>query len=137
MILDSVLFSTGEENRVKKTDKRHRLNLSYIGMKTIVQSLIQFIRYIIVHAIKAHFQRYICTMGLLMRINYDDKDYNYTIITKGITKETKSIQINLNDMEYELVCNSKGDWDAVDATVSDHPGLLKAIGRNIKLRYRL
>lgn len=76
-------------------------------------------------------------MGLLMRINYDDKDYNYTILTKGITKETKSIQINLNDMEYELVCNSKGDWDAVDATVSDHPGLLKAIGRNIKLRYRL
>ncbi|MEJ2884173.1 hypothetical protein [Pedobacter sp. GR22-6] len=76
-------------------------------------------------------------MGLLMRINYDDKDYNYTIITKGITKETKSIQINLNDMEYELVCNSKGDWDAVDATVSDQPDLLKAIGRNIKLRYRL
>lgn len=76
-------------------------------------------------------------MGLLMRINYDDKDYNYTIITKGIAKETKSIQINLNDTEYELVCNSKGDWDAVDATVSDHPGLLKAIGRNIKLRYRL
>ena len=76
-------------------------------------------------------------MGLLMRINYDDKDYNYTIITKGITKETKAIQINLKGIEYQLVCNSKGDWDAVDATVSDHPGLLKAIGRNIKLRYRL
>jgi len=97
----------------------------------------KIIRYAIVDAIKAHFQRYTCTMGLLMRINYDDKDYNYTIITKGITKETKSIQINLNDMEYELVCNSKGDWDAVDATVSDQPDLLKAIGRNIKLRYRL
>jgi len=76
-------------------------------------------------------------MSLPLRINFDDKDYTYIIITKGITKETDTIQINLNGMEYQLVCNSKGDWDAVDATVSDHPGLLKAIGRNIKLRYRL
>lgn len=72
-----------------------------------------------------------------MRINFDEKDYAYMIITKGITKETTAIHINLNGMEYQLVCNVKGDWDAVDATVSDHLGLLRAIGRNIKLRYRL
>lgn len=76
-------------------------------------------------------------MNLPLRINFDEKDYTYMIITKGITKETSSIQIKLNDMEYQLVCNVKGDWDAVDATVSDNAGLLKAIGRNIKLRYRL
>ena len=76
-------------------------------------------------------------MNLPMRINFDEKDHTYLIITKGITKLTTEIQINLNDKEYQLVCNSKGDWDAVDATVKDHPGLLKAIGRNIKLRYRL
>lgn len=87
--------------------------------------------------IKAHFQRYTCTMNLPMRINFDEKDYTYTILTKGITKDTSTIQINLNDKDYQLVCNTKGDWDAIDETVSDHPGLLKAIGRNIKLRYRL
>jgi len=76
-------------------------------------------------------------MNLPLRINFDEKDYTYMIITKGITKETNAIHINLNGMDYQLVCNEKGEWDAVDATVSDHPGLLKAIGRNIKLRYRL
>lgn len=76
-------------------------------------------------------------MSLPLRINFDEKDYTYTIITKGITKETTVIQISLDGIEYQLACNSKGEWDAVDATVSDHPGLLKAIGRNIKLRYRL
>jgi hypothetical protein len=76
-------------------------------------------------------------MNLPMRITFDEKDYTYIVLTKGITKETSAIQIKLNDMEYQLVCNLKGDWDAEDATVSDHSGLLKAIGRNIKLRYRL
>jgi len=76
-------------------------------------------------------------MSLPMRINFEEKDYTYTILTKGITKHTSIIQVNLNGMDYELVCNAKGDWDALDATVSDLPGLLKAIGRNIKLRYRL
>lgn len=76
-------------------------------------------------------------MNLPMRINFDERDYTYMIITKGITKETSSILINLNGMEYELVRNEKGDWEAVDVTVSDNSGLLKAIGRNIKLRYRL
>lgn len=76
-------------------------------------------------------------MSLPMRINFDEKDYTYMIITKGITKETSVIQINLDGMEYQLACNAKGDWDVVDATIKDHPELLKAIGRNIKLRYRL
>ncbi|WGQ09697.1 hypothetical protein QG516_24595 [Pedobacter gandavensis] len=76
-------------------------------------------------------------MSLPMRINFDEKDYTYIIITKGITKETSAIQINLDGMEYQLVCNAKGDWDVVDTSIKDHPGLLKAIGRNIKLRYRL
>ncbi|MCX2452241.1 hypothetical protein OQX61_13285 [Pedobacter sp. PLR] len=75
-------------------------------------------------------------MNLPMRINFKEKDYTYLIITKGITKLTTEIQINLNNREYQLVCNSNGDWDAVDVTVSDHTELLKAIGRNIKLRYR-
>jgi len=76
-------------------------------------------------------------MNLQMRITFEEKDYTYVVLTKGITKETTAIRINLNDIEYQLNCNTKGDWDVVDATVNDHLGLLKAIGRNIKLRYRL
>lgn len=76
-------------------------------------------------------------MNLPMRINFDEKDYTYLILTKGITKLTTEIQINLNGKEYQLVCNAKGDWDALDETVNDYPGLLRAIGRNIKLRFRL
>ncbi|MBB2147494.1 hypothetical protein [Pedobacter gandavensis] len=76
-------------------------------------------------------------MNLRMRITFDEKDYTYIVLTKGITKETTAIQINLNDQEYQLACNLKGDWDVVDAPENDHSGLLKAIGRNIKLRYRL
>lgn len=76
-------------------------------------------------------------MSLPMRINFDEKDYTYHIMTKGITKLTTEIQINLNGLEYQLVCSSKGEWYAIDATVNDHPELLKAIGRNIKLRYQL
>ena len=76
-------------------------------------------------------------MGLPIRINFEEKDYTYKIITKAITKETSAIQISLNGMEYQFGRNLKGDWDVVDATINDHTKLLKAIGRNIKLRYRL
>ncbi|SMD06190.1 hypothetical protein [Pedobacter africanus] len=76
-------------------------------------------------------------MSLPLRITFEEKDYTYIVLTKGITKETTSVQVNLNGEQYELARNLKGEWEAADATVSDHPGLLKAIGRNIKLRYRL
>ncbi|WP_432712663.1 hypothetical protein [Pedobacter sp.] len=72
-----------------------------------------------------------------MRVTFDERDYTYIVLTKGITKETSAILISLNEKEYKLACNAKGDWDVVDATVNEYPGLLKAIGRNIKLRYRL
>ncbi|WP_316812499.1 hypothetical protein [Pedobacter heparinus] len=76
-------------------------------------------------------------MSLPLRITFEEKDYTYIVLTKSITKETDSIRISLNGEEYELCRNLKGDWDDADATVSDHPGLLKVIARNIKLRYRL
>lgn len=76
-------------------------------------------------------------MSLPLRITFEDKDYTYVVLTKSITRETQSIRIHLNGEEYELARNEKGDWDAADATISDHQGLLSAIARNIKLRYRL
>lgn len=76
-------------------------------------------------------------MSLPLRITFEEKDYTYIVLTKSISKDTNLIQIGLNEEQYSLSRNLKGDWDAADATVGDHPGLLKAIGRNIKLRYRL
>lgn len=64
-------------------------------------------------------------MNLPMRINFDNKDYSYLIITNGINKLTTKIQINLNDKEYLLVCNSTRHWDFVDATVNDLPRLFQ------------
>lgn len=76
-------------------------------------------------------------MSLPLRITFEEKDYTYAVLTKSITKETDLIQIRLNGEEYYLARDLKGEWDAVDASVNDHTGLLKAIARNIKLRYRL
>jgi hypothetical protein len=76
-------------------------------------------------------------MNLQMRITFDEKDYTYVVLTKGITRETNAIQNSLNNTEYQLICNSKGGWDVDEATVTDQNGLLKTIGRNIKLKYRL
>jgi hypothetical protein len=76
-------------------------------------------------------------MSLPMRITFEEKDYTYTVLTKSVTKDTSSIRISLNGEEYELAGNLKSEWDAADATVSDQLGLLKAIARNIKLRYQL
>ncbi|WP_316814726.1 hypothetical protein [Pedobacter nyackensis] len=76
-------------------------------------------------------------MSLPLRITFEEKDYTYIVLTKSITKETSSIQISLSGVEYSLSRNLKGDWDAADTTVGDQPDLLKAIARNIKLRYRL
>lgn len=75
-------------------------------------------------------------MSLPLRITFEEKDYTYIVLTKSITRETNSIQISLNNEEFSFVRNLKGDWDADDSTVGDHLGLLKAIARNIKLRYR-
>lgn len=76
-------------------------------------------------------------MSLPLRITFEEKDYTYIVLTKSISKDTNSILIGLNEEQYGLSRNLKGDWDVTDATVGDHLGLLKAIGRNIKLRYRL
>lgn len=114
--------------------KRFKLDLSVGGTQV---SFMIFLWYISLNTIKAHFRRYSCNMNLPMRIHFDEKDYTYLILTKGIAKETVEIQVSLDGKEYQLVRGSKGDWDVVDATVGDNSGLLKAIGRNIKLRYRL
>ncbi|WP_307530580.1 hypothetical protein [Pedobacter sp. W3I1] len=54
-----------------------------------------------------------------------------------INKETAEIKISLNGEELTLSRNIRGEWDAAERTVSDEQGLIKAIARNVALRYRL
>jgi len=76
-------------------------------------------------------------MSLPLRITVDDRDYTYTVLTRGINKQTESIKISLNEEEFTLVRNQNNAWLALEETIGDHPGLLQAIARNIALRYRL
>lgn len=76
-------------------------------------------------------------MSLPLRITFEGMDYIYTILTKLISKETNEIKISLKEEEFTLYKNQKGEWDALERTISDEPGLIKAIARNIALRYRL
>ena len=76
-------------------------------------------------------------MSLPLRITFERKDYTYRVLTTGISKETKVIQISLSGEEFALTRNLKNEWIAQDATIGDDNGLLKAIGRAVALRYRL
>jgi len=76
-------------------------------------------------------------MTLPLRITFDGNDYTYSVLTKSINKQTTLIRISLNGQEYELAPNARGEWNAADATIVDQPELLKAIARNVALRYRL
>lgn len=76
-------------------------------------------------------------MGLPLRITFEGTDYTYKVLTKSITKQTTLIRIELEGKEFELVPGSKGEWHAADTTISDKADLLKAIARNVALRYRL
>jgi len=72
-----------------------------------------------------------------MRITFEDKDYTYNVLTKIIGKDTTAIKINLEGEELTLVQNQSKEWDALERTVGDDHGLIKAIAKNIALRYRI
>jgi len=76
-------------------------------------------------------------MSLPLRITFEGRDHTYTVLTTSINKQTKSIKISLAGQEYEFIPNARGEWDAADATIEDDRPLLKAIARNVALRYRL
>ncbi len=76
-------------------------------------------------------------MTLQLRITFEGEDYTYVILTKAIDKQTRSIRISLNGEEYELSPNAKKEWDATDPAIANKQPLLRAIARNIALRYRL
>ncbi|TBO41199.1 hypothetical protein [Pedobacter kyonggii] len=76
-------------------------------------------------------------MSLPLRITFENKDYTYSVLTRNIDKDTKEIKISLQGEELTLIQRSTKEWDCPEQTVGDNHGLIKAIGKNIALRYRL
>jgi hypothetical protein len=76
-------------------------------------------------------------MSLPLRITFDGKDYTYMVLTKGITKDINQIRISVDGEDFTLLRSSQNEWYAEELAVGDQAGLLKAIARNIALRYRL
>jgi hypothetical protein len=76
-------------------------------------------------------------MSLPLRITFEQKDYTYTVLTRGIDKNTQTIRIQLSGEEFTLMRNPQNEWYALEDSIGDQPGLLGAIGKNIALRYRL
>ena len=76
-------------------------------------------------------------MSLPMRITFENQDYTYSVITKVLNKDTKEIKIILAGEELTLARNEKREWDALERTIGDNEGLIKAIVQNVVLRYRL
>lgn len=76
-------------------------------------------------------------MSLPLRITFEGEDYTYTILTKKIDRDTSEIKISLNGEEVTISRNAPGEWDTQERTIIDAHGLLKAIARNVTLRFRL
>ena len=76
-------------------------------------------------------------MGQMLRITFNNMDYNYQILNTGpVSKETREIQVLLDGETYTLVA-SQGQWLAKDSVEARAPGLLSAIGRALASRYRI
>ncbi|MFN0257287.1 fimbrillin family protein [Pedobacter ureilyticus] len=76
-------------------------------------------------------------MSLPLRITVNGRDYSYTILTKKIENHTFEIKIEFDGEELTIFRNNLGEWDILERTINDEPGLLKEIARNVALRYRL
>lgn len=76
-------------------------------------------------------------MGLPLRINFDDKDYTYTILNPVLDRNTTELHISLLGQEFLLVQNEKKDWYSKNTAQHQNEDLLKAIGRTVALRFKL
>lgn len=76
-------------------------------------------------------------MSLPLRITFEGKDYTYTILTRFINKNTSEIKIRMEDEELTLFRNQKNEWDALERKISHEQDLIRAIAKNIALRYGL
>ncbi len=76
-------------------------------------------------------------MSLPLRITFEGKDYQYTILTRPVTKDTQLVRILLEGEEYELRPNQTDPMQSSSAAIGDNAKLLHTIARNIALRWKL
>ena len=76
-------------------------------------------------------------MGQVLRITFNNVDYQYQIVNSGpVSRETDEIRILLEGETYTLV-RRLAQWVPADHDDSRPPGLLAEIGRVLSLRYRI
>ena len=76
-------------------------------------------------------------MSLPLRITFEGKDYQYTILTRPVTKDTSVVRILLDGEEYELLPKEKDPQKSTSAAIGDNARLLHTIARSIALRWKL
>lgn len=77
------------------------------------------------------------TMGLTLRLTFNDKDYNYQIInSKQIDQGATQFSLTLNGETVDLIKNDKNIWTQKNGGSLD-PDLIQALGRSVSLRLRL
>lgn len=76
-------------------------------------------------------------MSLPIRITFEGVDYSYTILTRKIHSGTSRIKIGLGGRELVISRDTSGGWDAPEHAAADDYALLRAIARNVVLRYGL
>lgn len=77
------------------------------------------------------------TMGLTLRLTFNDKDYNYQIInSKQIDQGATQFSLTLNGETVDLIKNDKNIWTQKNGNSLD-PELVQALGRSVSLRLRL
>ncbi len=78
------------------------------------------------------------TMGLPMRITFDDIDYTYQILnTNQINKHTTELELIFNGEKLDLMLDEKRNWVQKCDDKSVNPELVKALGRSVSLRLRM
>ena len=76
-------------------------------------------------------------MGLVLRITFKDKDYNYQIVnSKQIEQGATEFSLTLNGETVELIKSDKNVWEQKNGGALD-PELVQALGRSVSLRLRL
>jgi hypothetical protein len=76
-------------------------------------------------------------MGQVLRITFNNIDYNYQILnTSPVSMETQEIQILVEGTTQTLVRNGN-QWLPKEPDETLVPDLVTAIGRALGLRYRI
>jgi len=77
------------------------------------------------------------TMGLPLRITFDDQDYVYQIINSNlINQNTIELDLLVNGEKLQLV-KEKTIWVQKDGLQTLDPQFIQALGRSVSLRLRM